>query len=135
MNLFIDIDGVLLGKSAQTNRPVLANHAKQFLQLALRNYDCYWLTTHCKGDAQTAVDYLMPYLDHDTAELVRQIKATDFKTFKVEALFGEFLWIDDQPTAYEIEYLDQHNKLACWIQVNTRKNINDLATIFSLLNG
>ena len=72
-------------------------------------------------------------MDSDVLSLIKQIIPTTFKTFKTEALFGDFLWIDDQPTAYEIQYLDEKNFLNRWIQVNTRKNINELALIIEFL--
>ena len=134
MNLFIDIDGVLLGKSPITEQPVIANHTKIFLEFCLLNFDCYWLTTHCKeGKNDQVIRYLAPYVDSDVLSLIKQIIPTTFKTFKTEALFGDFLWIDDQPTAYEIQYLDEQNFLNRWIQVNTRKNINELALIIEFL--
>jgi len=133
MNLFIDIDGVLLGRSPDTKQPCLANLAQDFLIFCLDTFDCYWLTTHCKGDPSTAVDYLRPYADDKFIALAEEIKPTNFKTFKTEALFGDFFWIDDQPTAYEIQYLDENNWLKYWVQVNTRKNINELSTALSFL--
>ena len=63
MNIFIDIDGVLLGKSAKTGKPMLANHAKDFLNFCLANFGCYWLTTHCRGSIETVSAYLAPYAD------------------------------------------------------------------------
>ena len=61
MNLFIDIDGVLLGKSPITEQPVIANHTKIFLEFCLLNFDCYWLTTHCKeGKNDQVIRYLAP---------------------------------------------------------------------------
>jgi len=133
MNLFIDIDGVLLGKCPNTKQPIIANHATELLKVGLKKFDCYWLTTHCKGSAETAVDYLRPYADDEFLSLIQQIRPTNFKTFKIEALFGDFLWIDDQPTAYEFQFLDENNLLDCWLQVNTRQNINDLTTIMENL--
>jgi len=129
MNLFIDIDGVLLGKSTETNQLALANHTQEFLEISLQNFDCYWLTTHCRGSADTAVHYLKPYADKNIIALLKQIKPTNFVTFKTEALFGDFLWIDDQPTAYEFQYLEEQNLLDRWLQVNTKSNIDELALI------
>ena len=131
MNLFIDIDGVLLGKSPETKKPALANYAKELLEYSLHNFDCYWLTTHCKGSSETAIDYLRNYSDEGFLSLAQKIKPTNFKTFKIEALFGDFLWIDDQPTAYEFQYLEENNLLNRWLQVNTRKNFNELSLIIS----
>ena len=135
MNLFIDIDGVLLGKSPDTKRPCLAHSAEDFLRFCLNTFDCYWLTTHCKGDASTAINYLRPYADEKFIALAKKIKPTSFKTFKTEALFGDFFWIDDQPTAYEIQYLDENDWLQYWIQVNTRKDINELSSALRFLKS
>ena len=130
-NLFIDIDGVLLGKSPETKRPALANHAKEFLEFSLQNFDCYWLTTHCKGSSETVINYLRSYSDGEFLSLARKIKPTNFKTFKIEAFFGDFLWIDDQPTASEFQDLEENNLLNRWLQVNTRKNFNELSLIIN----
>jgi hypothetical protein len=133
MNLFTDIDGVLLGKENGGFDPVLANHAIDYLRCCIRYFDCYWLTTHCRGDIETVADYLRPYANDEFMELVYQIAPTNFKTFKTEALFGDFIWVDDQPTAYEFQYLADNDKLHSWWQVDTRKNINELADIIPRL--
>lgn len=135
MNIFIDVDGVLLGKSPQTQQIVLANSAAEFLEYCLLHFDCYWLTTHCKeGRNDKVIEYLTPYADKKFISLAMKIKPTHFKTFKTEALFGDFIWVDDQPTAYEIQYLEKNNLLKYWIEVNTRKNINELTSIFNYLD-
>jgi len=106
MNLFIDIDididGVLLGKAVETGEPALAEHAADYLEICLVHFDCYWLTTHCRGSIDTVIDYLAPYADSGFLALAERTRPTDFKTFKTEALFGDFIWVDDQPTAYEL---------------------------------
>lgn len=131
MILFIDIDGVLLGKTDANGHIALADHAKAFLQFALQNFDCYWLTTHCKGSIETVVDYLTPVADDEMLTLIKTVKPTYFKTFKTEALFGDFIWVDDQPTAYEFQLLEQQDQLHRWYQVNTR---NDKGALKRLIN-
>ena len=133
MNLFTDIDGVLLGKERDSHMPVLAHHAIDYLRCCITHFDCYWLTTHCRGSVESVADYLAPYGDEELLDLVWQITPTNFKTFKTEALFGDFIWVDDQPTAYEIQFLVDHDKLASWWQVNTRKNIDELGDIIPRL--
>jgi hypothetical protein len=76
VNLFTDIDGVLLGKAIVTGEPVLAEHATDYLEFCLDNFDCYWLTTHCRGSIDTAVDYLAPYADARFMALAERIKPT-----------------------------------------------------------
>jgi len=133
MILFTDIDGVLLGKCPETGRITLANFAKEYLQFCIDHFDCYWLTTHCRGSIDTVIDYLQPFADNELLTLIRKIKPTYFKTFKTEALFGDFIWVDDQPTAYELMHLEQNNQLHYWYQVNTRHNINELSTLIEEL--
>ena len=135
MNLFIDIDGVLLGKAPHSPQPQLANEAEVFLKFCLKHFDfdCYWLTTHCKGDASTALDYLAPYMQPSVATLAAKIQPSTFKTFKTEALFGDFICIDDQPTAYELQVLEEKDWLVRWFEVNTRKNLNALIGLVPLL--
>jgi hypothetical protein len=133
MNLFIDIDGVLLGKNPDTKEQCLANDLEFFLSFCLARFDCYWLTTHCKGDIEPALNYLTPYADQSQMALLTQIKASSFKTFKTEALFGDFIWIDDQPTAYELQFLDDNDLLDRWFEVNTRQDMNGLTKLLPLL--
>jgi len=133
MKLYTDIDGVLLGKSRETGLPTLANHAEHYIEYCLANFDTYWLTTHCRGSADTALDYLTPYCSPEMLALLRQIKPSNFKTFKTEALSGDFIWVDDQPTAYEFMVLEQNDWLHRWYQVNTRKNENDLLSLLESL--
>jgi hypothetical protein len=127
MNLFLDIDGVLLGKTDPASpKIVLANHAREFLEFAVGHFDCYWLTSHCKGDAQAVLDYLRPYVPDDLMPLLRQVKPTTFDVMKTEALKGNFYWLDDSPMACEIEWLKDRGLLDRWICVDTRKGPDDL---------
>jgi hypothetical protein len=133
LNLFTDIDGVLLGKSATTGECILAPHATEFLEFCVDNFDCYWLTTHCRGSIDTVLDYLAPYAGSEFLALAAKIKPTYFKTFKTEALFGDFVWVDDQPTAYELQQLESQNRLDRWYQVDTRRNPDGLRLLIRLL--
>lgn len=56
MKIYLDIDDTLINTDMYNMRP--ANHLKEFLEYMLRNHDVYWLTTHCNGDATTAVSYM-----------------------------------------------------------------------------
>jgi len=90
LNLFIDIDGVLLGKNETTNKVVIANYATAFLEYSLKYFDCYWLTTHCKGSIETVIDYLTPYADEKFIELIKCVKPTNFRTFKLRLYLATF---------------------------------------------
>lgn len=55
MNIYLDIDGVLLANDWNA-----ANHANEFLRLVLEKYPdtTYWLTTHCQGDPNTPIQHV-----------------------------------------------------------------------------
>ena len=58
MKVYLDIDGVLLTKS-NTN---VAEGAIDLLNYILQNYDCYWLTTHCRNnDRSSVIGYLSKF--------------------------------------------------------------------------
>ncbi|KZY92136.1 hypothetical protein A3743_06805 [Oleiphilus sp. HI0072] len=113
----------------------MASQVKDFMAYALANFDCYWLTTHCKGDAPVALDYLTPYCHDDELSLFRLIKTTNYKTFKTEVLSGDFIWIDDQPTAYELQVLEENDWLDRWFEINTRKDLNALIKLIPVLEA
>lgn len=77
----------------------------------------------------------MFHKDLEWLDLVWQIAPTDFKTFKTEALFGEFIWVDDAPTAYEFQFLSDQELLHGWWEANTRRNINDLEDLILRLKS
>ena len=126
MKLYIDIDGVLLGSS--NGKPQLAKGADRFIDFVLENFDCYWLSTHCKGATDSVLSYLQKYSSADFFEKIQKIKPTNFDVFKTEAidLSEEFIWIDDSPLSTEIEILDKHGKLSAWHEVNTYQYPDDL---------
>ena len=63
MNLYLDIDGVLLGKEDSGSPEIrLALYAEEFLVFALAQFDCFWLTTHCQGRTEEVLKYLAPYV-------------------------------------------------------------------------
>jgi len=60
MKLFLDIDGVLLGRRQPGSEDVcLANHALPFLEFANQHFEYCWLTTHCHGDAAPVFPQLL----------------------------------------------------------------------------
>lgn len=126
-NLYLDIDGVLLGKDdPASSRVVLARHSLEFLTFVLDSFQCYWLTTHCKGDAQPVLAYLKPYLPNDLMALAQRIQPTTFDIMKTDALRGDYYWVDDSPLACEIAWLKSKGMFSRWIQVDTRKRPDDL---------
>jgi len=62
-------------------------------------------------------------------ELASRISPSSYRTLKTDALHGDFMWIDDQPLACEIEYLRERGWLDRWIQIDTVSKPNDLVTL------
>ena len=119
--LYIDIDGVLL----KNREDKAVEGISSFIRFIVSNFDCYWLTTHCKGDAQTAMEYLSEYLTYEDLKLLQKVKATDWNTLKTEAIdfTSDFYWIDDYAMNAEKEILQMKCKLDSLILVENDSNI------------
>jgi hypothetical protein len=106
VRLYLDIDGVLLGKGGS-----LPANVHAFLTFVTANFDCHWLTTHCKGDAKTAIRYLAQHYPADWLPMLASIHPTHWDTLKTEGidLQTPFIWLDDQPMQAERHTLTQHN--------------------------
>jgi len=123
-NVYLDIDGVLLANDLNA-----ANFVHEFLQKATApEYTTYWLTTHCKGDASTAVKRLSLVFPTETMTLLKDIKPTNWDTSKTEAIdFSKpFLWFDDDLFHEEKQALIEHDCLDNWIGVDLSKDPEQL---------
>lgn len=123
MNIYLDIDGVLLTKSGNQ-----AKNVKEFLEYVLKNHQVYWLTTHCKGDAVFTIRFMERFFDEKTIELMKNILPTSWDTLKTEAIdFSKpFLWFDDNVFNAEKEVLKQHNCLKSQIEINLEEDPDQL---------
>jgi hypothetical protein len=130
IKLYIDIDGVLLTK--RLTEP--ADGAAKFIEFITTHFDCYWLTTHCKGQSITAINYLKRYFEGETLELLKTIKPTNWETLKTEALdfTSDFFWLDDYPLNIEEEWMKKHDFHDKLIKVNLM-NPNELVNVIKQL--
>lgn len=128
MNIYLDIDGVILANDKQ-----LADYAKEFLKYITDNHVVYWLTTHCKGDADYTVNFMSRFFDVEMISLLKKIKPTRWNVSKTEAINFSvpFLWFDDQLFDFEKEDLIKHNALNSWIELDLAKNVNQLMSIIN----
>jgi hypothetical protein len=126
IKLYLDIDGVLL--TAKKTRP--AKNVASFIQFVTNNFECYWLTTHCKGDSKTALKYLAQYLDSKTIDKLENVKSTYWTTLKTEAIdfTDDFFWLDDNPLQVEISIVDSAKRSDRLIIVNL-DNHNELKRV------
>ena len=132
MNIYLDIDGVLLA-----NEKSAANYADEFLQAVLAAYpdSTYWLTTHnWRGENRTK-EVLAPHLRPETVPLLDKIKPTVWNEMKTDGInFSEkFIWLDDDLWEDELKVLERHNTTDNFILIDLKKDPNQLKTIAELL--
>ncbi len=130
MNIYLDIDGVLLANNLNP-----ANHAPDFLKYVLTTYPdtTYWLTTHCQGDAAIPIEHIGHLFNAEIVELMKKIKPTNWDLAKTRAInFAKpFLWFDDDLFYEEKQTLLNHGALDNWIEVDLTKDPNQLAKFIS----
>lgn len=119
MKLYLDIDGVLLTK----RRPQAADYAAEFIAFITAHFDCYWLTTHCKGDNQVVCAYLTEYFDPQTMKKLTAVKPTCWNALKTDAIDFDhrFVWLDDAPLIAEKVMLEELGKTDCLIMVDLQR--------------
>jgi hypothetical protein len=130
MNIYLDIDGVLLANDLNP-----ANYANDFLRYVLNKFPdtTYWLTTHCNGDASVPIQHIGHMFEPDVQELMKLIKPTSWETAKTRAIdFSEpFLWFDDDLFFEEKATLEKHDVLENWIEVNLADNEDQLSNFLT----
>lgn len=126
MNIYLDIDGVILANDQQA-----ANYVYEFLKYITDSYPVYWLTTHCKGEASYTLAYLGRILDQKTLQITMKIKPTNWSLSKTEAIDFNvpFLWFEDDLFDFEKEDLIKHQALKNWIEIDLSKTPNQLLEI------
>lgn len=126
--LYLDIDGVLL-----TKQGVPATHIVEFLKFATSNFDCYWLTTHCDGDATTAFLYLVGKFPPEAVPYLEKIKPTKWKLWKPEGIdfSSDFFWLDDYAFDGDRKVLEEHKALERLITIDLQSNPNQLLDLVS----
>ena len=132
MKLYLDIDGVLL----HPKEDKAAEHAAELIEYITSEFDCYWLTTHCKGDSGPAVQYLSEYFPERIVEKVTKIKPTYWETLKTEAIDfdSNFIWLDDYPFQAEKEVLRNFAASESLYTVNLSRE-NELLNVLEYLKG
>ena len=124
-DIYLDIDGVLLANDLSP-----AGFSAEFLSKVITLFpdSTYWLTTHCQGDAATPVEHIGHLFDADTVALMRRIRPTTWDLAKTRAIdfTRPFLWFDDDLFFEERQELLRHSALDNWIEVDLRKNPDQL---------
>jgi hypothetical protein len=127
--LYLDIDGVLVSKGKA------AEGITEFLHFATENFDCYWLTTHCYGDAAPVARYLASRIPSEALVYIESFKPTQWELWKTEAIdfSGPFVWIDDNLFEMERMVLVEHTALENFIHMNLLSNPAQLLDVMKRL--
>lgn len=125
-NLYLDIDGVILKKDGTA-----AENLVPFLEYATKNFECYWLTTHCDGDATKPFLYLVGRIPQEAVPFLEKIQPTKWKLWKTEGIdfSKDFLWLDDTQFEGEKNALIEKGALDKFILIDLKTNPNHLLDI------
>ena len=105
IKLYLDIDGVLL--TAKHTRA--AEGVDKFVDFVTTHFECYWLTTHCKGESITALKYIAQFMQPKTIKRLEDaVRPANWDALKTEAIDFEsdFYWLDDSPLPVERRILE-----------------------------
>jgi len=128
IRLYLDIDGVILGKNPK-EEIALIPEIEEFLVYTKENFECYWLTTHCReGSNESVIRYLTPFFRGHDVTLLNHIEPLEWATLKTEKIDFSlpFIWIDDYLLYAEIRVLKKEGCFNNWLKVNSYKNFHDL---------
>ena len=131
--LYLDIDGVLL----TTKNTKAADGAIELVDFALSNFECYWLTTHCKdGNSSQVLKLLAQYFSDDVVEKLKKVKPTKWDTLKTEGIDFEsdFFWLDDYVFEAEKKVLKKNCRLDNLILVDLNNKDELVKKIKFLIN-
>lgn len=119
LSLYIDIDGVLL--TSHHTQP--APGAVELIDYVTQHFDCYWLTSYCRGDARPVLKLLSKYFDKHTMSKFQSVHPTQWHNHKGEAIDVEsdFYWLDDNPSRAAIQMLKDHECLDRLIVVDVNR--------------
>jgi hypothetical protein len=107
MNIYLDIDGVLLTKYG-----TLVPGAPDFVKYITEKHTVYWLTTWCKdGKSDRALEILKKHFPKESIKYLEKVRPTIWNTWKTEAIdFNkDFRWIDDMLFPQEEKILKENN--------------------------
>ncbi|MDB5177311.1 MAG: hypothetical protein JWN75_979 [Candidatus Saccharibacteria bacterium] len=130
MNIYLDIDGVLITKDLKA-----ANHAEEFVRYIIGHYpdSTYWLTTRCGEDTSKVLWYFETIFSAETIEIMKAIKPISLHVEKTAYIDYEkpFLWFDDNLFLKEKQELLNRGVLDNHIEVNLNSKPNMLRDLIN----
>ncbi len=132
MNIYLDIDGVLLDNESNA-----ADYADEFLKAVIEKHpeSTYWLTPHNRKGENHAKEVLIPHLNPETINLLDKVKSSEWKDLKTDAIdFNQdFLWFDDDLWPNELSILERHEALQNFMIVDLQKDPNTLKKLAEVI--
>ena len=106
------------------------------LVLNTKKHNVFWLTSHCKGDTQSLIDYFSNFLPGEYIELFKKIEPTNWQTLKTEAIdfSKDFLWLDDYILEQEQKVLEEKGKLDSWMKIDLNSNPNQFLSLIKKIS-
>lgn len=120
MNIYLDIDGVILGTKSPREDII------SFIEYILEHYpdNTYWLTTHCRNGVNRAAECLRQsgFPEDLVARMDRIIKPTTWEVMKTEAIDmdQDFIWFDDNLFETERKILEANYVLDGYYRMDPR---------------
>ena len=131
MNIYLDIDGVLLTKYG-----TLVPGAPEFVENITTKHNVYWLTTWCKdGKTDKVLEILKKHFPKESIKYLEKIKPTIWNTWKTEAIdfSKDFRWIDDLIFPQEEQVLKENNAEDKLVLIDMPHNWTAIRTLISNL--
>ena len=119
MNIYFDIDGVLLGTKSPKKDVI------KLLRYCLCKYpnSTYWLTTHCKS-GENKTDFVLrdEFPDSLVEQIYNTFLPTDWEVLKTDAidLDSDFIWFDDNLFESERNILEKYLVLDSFFRMNPK---------------
>jgi hypothetical protein len=115
MNVYLDIDGILLTKQQK-----IPEGAENLIRYLIRHCNCFWLTTHCRTGTNKAADYLSQFYSKEFIRCFETVEPTNWSTLKTEAIdfTKSFIWLEDYPFEAEKKVLIEKDQLEALILVD-----------------
>jgi len=131
MNIYLDIDGTMIREDRWDMQDLGADGLAEFI-IALRPHTTYWLTTHCRdGNPERAREIMKRYVPVELHSEIDRIKPTTWDMMKTEGIdwSQDFIWFDNDISAFEWERIEQGSENQQAIEVNLKVNPKQLIEI------
>jgi hypothetical protein len=130
LNLYLDLDGVILRRADTVSGIELAPGAFDFLRWATEFHRPYWLTTRDAHGQHSGILRAFRLamgcaaLPPEVESLVTSIRPTEWQGSKISGidLGSDFVWIDDEPLAVEVAALRDRNLAHRLVVVDSNKD-------------